>query len=119
MQNYVHRGETLSVAAPYAVNSGGGVKAGSIFGVAVYNAVLGASLEIMVEGVFDLAKDTSTFNGGDKVYWDDTNKVATSTATGNSLIGIADLPQASGVAAPGGASGDATVRVRLNGVSLV
>ena len=115
MQNYVHKGETLTVVAPYAVNSGGGVKVGNLFGVAVYNAVQGASLEIVAVGVFDLAKDTSTFNSGDAVYWDDTNKVATSTSAGNLVIGTAELAQASGVNAPGGAQADPSVRVRLNG----
>jgi predicted RecA/RadA family phage recombinase len=115
MQNYVHRGETLTVAAPYAVKSGGGVKVGNLFGIAAFDAAQNASLEIVAEGVFDLAKDTSTFASGDAVYWDDTNKVATSTSAGNLVIGTAELAQPSGTAAPGGASGDATVRVRLNG----
>ena len=44
MQNYVHKGETLTVVAPYAVKSGGGVKVGNLFGVAVYDVLLGASL---------------------------------------------------------------------------
>jgi predicted RecA/RadA family phage recombinase len=93
---------TLTVAAPYTVKSGGGVKVGNLFGVAVYDAALNASLEIVAMGVFDLAKDTSTFASGDAVYWDDTNKVATSTATGNKKIGVAVLSQPSGVNAPGG-----------------
>ena len=115
MKNYVHKGETLTVVAPYAVSSGGGVKLGNLFGVAVNNQNQGDSTEIVVMGVFDLAKDTSTFSSGDAVYWDDTNKVATSTSAGNMVIGTAELAQASGVAAPGGAQADPTVRVRLNG----
>ena len=85
-----------------------------MFGIAVYTPHQRV-LEIVAEGVFDLAKDASTFATGDYVYWDNTNKVATSTATGNLVIGTAELAQASGTAALGGASGDATVRVRLNG----
>jgi predicted RecA/RadA family phage recombinase len=115
MKSYVHRGETLTVAAPYATTSDSGVKVGNLFGIAVFDAAQGASLEIVAEGVFDIAKDTSTFASGDAVYWDDTNKVATSTSAGNLVIGTAELAQASGTAAPGGVSGDATVRVRLNG----
>jgi predicted RecA/RadA family phage recombinase len=125
MQNYVHRGETLTVTAPYTVVTGQGVVAGNIFGVAVFNAASGASLEIVTWGVFDLAKDASTFNPGDKVYWDNVNFVATSappaspsTTPGNREIGVADLIQASGVNAPGGLTGDATVRVRLNLCSI-
>ena len=125
MQNYVHRGETLTVTAPYTVVTGQGVVAGNIFGVAVFNAVSGASLEIVTWGVYDLAKDASTFNPGDKVYWDNVNFVATSappaspsTTPGNREIGVADLVQASGVNAPGGLTGDPTVRVRLNVCSI-
>ena len=33
----------------------------------------GASLEIVTWGVYDLAKDGSTFNPGDKVYRDNVN----------------------------------------------
>ena len=62
MQNYVHRGETLTVTAPYTAVTGQGVLAGNIFGIAVFNGALGASLEIVTWGVFDLAKDASTFN---------------------------------------------------------
>jgi predicted RecA/RadA family phage recombinase len=117
MKNYVSRGDTVTVTAPYAVKSGGGVLvAGNahLFGIAVNDQILNDSMEIVTTGVFDLAKDTSTFAQGDAVYWDNTNKVATSTATGNTKIGVAALTAPGGVAAPGGVSGDATVRVRLN-----
>src|SRR5580700_1662010 len=70
MQNYVHRGETLTVTAPYTVVTGQGVLAGNIFGVAVFNAALGASLEIVTWGVFDLAKEARPISGSDKVYID-------------------------------------------------
>jgi predicted RecA/RadA family phage recombinase len=107
MQNYVHRGETLTLTAPYAVSSGGGVRVGNIFGVAVNTQVQGDSMEAVVSGVFDLAKDASTFSQGDLVYWDDTNKVGTSTVGANLLIGSAEKAQL---------TGDGTVRVKLFGV---
>ncbi len=34
MKNYVQKGETLTLAAPYAVSSGAGALVGAIFGVA-------------------------------------------------------------------------------------
>ena len=117
MQNYVQKGQTLTVVAPYNVTSGGGVQVagtGYVFGIAVNTQNQGDSMEIVVEGVFDLAKDASTFANGDYVYWDNANKVATSTAAGNKKIGVAVLSQPSSVNAPGGNAGDATVRVRLN-----
>ena len=117
MQNYVQKGQTLTVVAPSNVTSGGGVLVsgtGYVFGIAVNTQNQAESMEILVEGVFDLAKDASTFASGDYVYWDNTNKVATSTATGNKKIGVAVLSQASGVNASGAGSGDTTVRMRLN-----
>lgn len=119
MQNYIQRGDTLTVTAPYALTSGQGCQVGNIFGVSVGAQSTGDSTELVVQGVFDLAKDTSTFNSGDKVYWNNSTQLATSstlTAAGasNKEIGFAVLDQANGVAAPGSQAGDATVRVRLN-----
>jgi len=118
MQNYVQRGETLTVIAPYVLLSGSGCQVGNIFGVSVNNQNTGDSSELVVEGVLDLAKDTSTSNPGDKVFWNNAILQATSspmTAAGaaNKEIGFAVLSQASGVNAPGGQTTDATVRVRL------
>ena len=115
MKNYVQRGDTLTIVAPYALFSGNGCRVGNLFGVASYDALIGASAEIVTQGVFDLTKDGSTFATGDLVYWDDVAKKATSTVGANLLIGQATLDQASGTAAPGGLTGDATVRVRLFG----
>ena len=123
MQNYVQKGNTLTVTAPYALLSGGGCQVGNIFGVSVNNQNVGDSTELVVQGVFDLAKDTSTFNSGDKVYWNNATQMATSstlTAAGaaNKEIGFACLDQASGTGAPGGQAADPTVRVRLNPLSF-
>jgi len=63
-------------------------------------------------GRLDLAKDGSTFNPGDKVYWDNVNlcdfgsPAPASTTPGNREIGVADLVQATCVSAPGGLTGD-------------
>ena len=38
MKNAIQRGENLTLPAPYAVTSGGGVKTGLIFGVAAGDA---------------------------------------------------------------------------------
>ena len=79
MQNYVQKGQTLTVVAPYALLSGGGCQVGNIFGVTVNSQNIGDSSEFVVEGVFDLAKDASTFNPGDKVFWNNTALQATSS----------------------------------------
>ena len=64
MQNYVHRGETLTVTAPYAVTSGGGVKIGNIFGIAVNTQSQGDSMEAQVAGVF-VQEGDGLAQGGD------------------------------------------------------
>jgi predicted RecA/RadA family phage recombinase len=107
MQNYVKSGDTLTLAAPYDVLSGGGFKVGNVFAVAAYDALSGATVEGETEGVYDLAKDASVFAAGDLVYWDDVAKKATSTVGANLLIGAAELAAL---------TGGTTVRVNLFGV---
>ena len=109
MKNYIQKGETLTLTAPYAVSSGGGALVGSIFGVAANDYGNGAEGEFQVAGVFDLTRETgasSGFTAGTLIYWDDTNKRITKTVGTNKLIGVAVRTAA---------DGDATARVRLNG----
>lgn len=105
MKNYVQAGQQVSVPAPHDVVSGQGVLVGSLFGVAVHAAVSAAAVELALEGVYDLAKATgAAWTVGARIYWDDTNKVCTPTASTNKLIGVALAAAAS----------DATLgRVRL------
>jgi predicted RecA/RadA family phage recombinase len=109
MKNYVQPGNTITLTAPYEVVSGDGLLVGSIFGVAAGDAESGATVEAALTGVFDLKKVASqAWAAGDKVYWDNTNKEATKTATGNTLIGVA-------TEAVAGGADDVIGRVRLNG----
>lgn len=90
MKNYVSPGETVTVAAPYDVASGAGALVGSLFGVANRAAVSGALVGLDVIGVFDLAKNPAeAWTVGARVYWDNTNRRVTTTATSNTLIGVA------------------------------
>ena len=107
MNNFVKSGDNLTLAAPYDVLSGGGFKVGNVFGVAANDTLSTFDVECDVEGVYDLAKDTSTFAQGDLAYWDDSAKKVTSTVGGNLLIGAVEIAAATGVA---------TVRVNLFGV---
>ena len=107
MKNYVQKGDTLTIQASHAVLSGQGVKSGLLFGIANGDAAEAAEVDISVVGVFDLVKvAANSFALGAAVYWDDTAKLATSTASGNSKIGVAT---------EAAAADTATVRVRLNG----
>ena len=107
MMNFVKSGDNLTLAAPYDVLSGGGFKVGNVFGVAANDALSGADVECEVEGVYDLAKDASTFAQGDLAYWDDAAKKVTSTVGSNLLIGAVEVAAATGAA---------VVRVNLFGV---
>jgi predicted RecA/RadA family phage recombinase len=106
MKNYVQRGETLTLAAPYDRLSGQSALVGAVFGVASGDVLSGVDGEFVTEGVFDLPKATGVISQGAKVYWDNSAKNLTTTSSGNTLIGVA-------VVAAG--SSDATARVRLNG----
>jgi len=108
MKNYIQRGDDLTLAAPYDVDSGDGVLIGSIFGVAAIDAASGDDVDISTRGVFSLAKAGVAVTLGAPIYWDDTAKVVTTDddSGGNPKIGAA-VAAAADVAA--------TVAVRLNG----
>lgn len=108
MKNYVQPGNTITLTAPYNVASGDGLLVGAIFGVATGAAVSGDSIEAALVGVFDLTKvGSQAWAAGDKIYWDNTAKQATKTATSNTLIGVA-------TEAVGNGAGETIGRVRLN-----
>ena len=109
MKNYVQPGKTITLAAPYAVSSGDGLLVGAIFGVATASAAIGETVEAALVGVFDIKKVASqAWAVGDKVYWDNTAKETTKTATSNTLIGVAVEAVANGAS-------DTVGRLRLNG----
>lgn len=90
-RSYVQPGDTLSLTAPYDVAAGAGFKVGQIFAVAAVAALETETVEGMRVGVHTgLAKAASqAWTVGALVYWDDTNKVLTTVATGKLLVGVA------------------------------
>ncbi|HEV7266497.1 MAG TPA: DUF2190 family protein [Falsiroseomonas sp.] len=110
MRNFIQPGDSLAIAVPYAggVTASQGVLVGALFGVAAVDGAQNATIEAQTKGVFDLTKQPAlAITAGARVFWDDTNRRVTTTATGNFSIGIAS--QAALAA-------DATVRVWLNRV---
>ena len=108
--NFIQPGAVLSLTAPYDVAPGAGFLVGSLFAVAQGSAALGEAVEGATEGVWSLAKAGSqAWTQGAKIYWDNTAKVCTSVATGNTLIGVA-------TAAVGNGAGETTGPVRLGAV---
>lgn len=90
MKNYVHEGDALDLVAPVGgVTAGKGVKIGAIIAIAAVTAAAGVTFAGVVRGVIDVDSDTGTaWAPGDIVYWDDTNKVFTKTATSNTKAGL-------------------------------
>lgn len=108
--SFVQAGQNVRLTAPYDRTAGQGAKIGQLFGVASNDVLSGAVGQFEIEGVFDLTKATGAFVEGGLVYWDDTNKVATTVANGNLKIGVAVLGASDTIAG----SSDATGRVRLD-----
>ena len=105
MKNYIQDGASLDLTAPRNVTSGEGFIVGSLFAVASTTALSGAAVVGVTEGVFMLAKKSTTvFAVGDKVSWDNTNHWCDDPGTGFYPIGAA-------VAAAG--NGATTVMVKL------
>lgn len=87
MRNFIQKGETLTVSAPYDVASGGGVLVGKLFGIACFDAKAGDDVEIKRTGVFDHAKTAAqAWTVGADVFWDNTAKVFTTTSTGGNTL---------------------------------
>lgn len=109
MKNFVQPGKVVTAIAPNGgVNSGQLVVIGTMFGVAAGKALSGAEVELQMGGVFDLPKTTGasmSIAAGAVVYWDNTGKAATNSATSNTKIGVSLIATA---------NADATIRVRLN-----
>lgn len=106
MRNYTGRGDTLMLTVAAAVASGAGALVGATFGVSKLALAAGQRGPFEVVGCFDLAKDANAVGEGVRAYWDNTNKVVTATAAGNTLIGVFTAARAAGAA---------TANVRLNG----
>ncbi len=108
MKNFVQRGDILTLTAPSGdAVAGLPCKVGTIVAIPTNSAAEGEIFEGEVTGVWELAKATgAAWSQGAAIYWDDSAKKCTTTATSNTLIGVATVAAA---------SGDTVGIVRLNG----
>lgn len=111
MKNFIQPGNTVSLIAPSGgVVSGNGYLIGALFVVALHSAAAGAAFEGVTEGCFTLAAEGAgsgqAIAQGALVYWDNTEKRCTATATNNTKIGCAITAKITTATA---------VDVRLNG----
>lgn len=88
MRNFNHEAGRITMTAGGTIASGAGVLFGSLFGVALHGAASGEALTLVVAGNVTLAKAAGTINPGVLLYWDDSAKRATTTASGNRPIGF-------------------------------
>lgn len=104
-KNFVQEGKALNYTAGADILSGDFVLIGTIGGIATTAIANGKVGAVHITGIFNVAKATGAITQGAKLYWDNTNKVLTTTASGNTIVGVA---------AAAAASGDATVAILLN-----
>lgn len=101
MRNYIQPGDTITVPAPAAVASGGGVQIGALFGVAATDAAEDQPVAISVKGVFELPKSATVLAIGAPVEW-----------TGTAVAPL-DAGDQVGIVVENAAAGDATAKVLL------
>ena len=104
---FIHDGNSIDYTPGSAVTAGDVVVQGELVCVAKRDIPANTLGSLAVEGVFDFPKATgagSAITAGANVYWNAGTQVATTTATGNKLIGKTTRAAA---------DADATVRVRL------
>lgn len=91
MKNYVQHGDTLDLTAPAGgVLSGSANLIGALFCVAMTDAAEGEKFAGRLTGVFTLPKASAqAWAEGAALYWDGTNKVLTTTASGNTKVATA------------------------------
>lgn len=105
---FVHDGAAIDYTPGTAVSAGDVVVQGELVGVAKLDIAANKLGALAVAGVFDFPKNSGVGTAiamGVNVYWDSVNKVATTTAAGNKLIG--KVVRAA-------ADADTSVRVRMS-----
>lgn len=91
MDNFVQKGEVLTLTPGAAVASGVGYLFGTgLFGVATNDVANGVAGEFITEGVVEIGKTSAlAISVGDYLYWDATNKVVNKTTSSQKCVGIA------------------------------
>jgi len=100
-------GRSIPLAIPYAGGAapGDGILVGALFGVAQSGGAQNDTVECAVVGEFELPKEPSlAISAGARVFWDNTNRRITTTATNNFQVGFCTVAAL---------AADATVRVLL------
>lgn len=112
-RSYISTGDVLTLTAPSGgVVAGTGVLIGGMLVIPQETVAAGSPFSGYVTGVVSHAKAASqAWTEGALVYWDNTNKLFTTTGTANYRAGVA-------VVAVGSGAGETTGVVRLNGLGV-
>jgi predicted RecA/RadA family phage recombinase len=106
MKNFVKPGYIVTKTHSAAVVSGQAILNGTELVVATGAYAANAEGEYVRAGVVSIVKQPAlAIAQGVEVYWDDTNKRITTTASGNTLCGVSDKAAL---------AGDAEVEILLN-----
>lgn len=94
MKLYVKKGQVLTLTAPSGgVVSGTAYLIGTVLVVATESVAQTLPFEALVLGVVDLPKPADEiWTENEKLYWDNSAKKITSTASANTLVGVAVAP---------------------------
>lgn len=112
MKNFVGMGNTIKFTAGGTVLAGEALVIGTLVGVNTSTVYSGQEGVANLTGVYEFAKPGSqAWTLGAKVYWDAANKQATTTSSGNTLMGVAYEVVGSG-------AGETKGKVRLDGVCV-
>jgi predicted RecA/RadA family phage recombinase len=110
MRNFVKKGEVIDYpnSTGSAIKSGDLVVIGNLAGVAQTDIADGSVGAVLLTGVFSIAKAAGAVSIGAKLYYVTADKNLTTTATNNTLVGVAHAAAL---------TGDTTVQLQLtNGI---
>lgn len=108
MATFIHKGNSIDYTPTSDVAAGAVVVQGELVGVASTPIAANVLGSLAVVGVFDFAKATgggTAITAGANCYWDAANTRATTTSSGNKLIGKC---------VRAAADADSLVRIRLS-----
>lgn len=92
-KNYIQEGKALDYTPSGAnITSGDFVLIGTIGGIAKTNIADGETGAVHICGVFSAPKASGAVTQGAKLYWSSTNSNLTTSASGNTLVGVAASP---------------------------
>ncbi len=96
---FLQDGNSIDYTPGSDVQPGDVVVLGSLIGIATRPIPANTTAGLAIRGVFRIAKlSTDVVTAGAVLYWDNTNKRVTTTATGNTRIGLAVAASPSGQA---------------------